>query len=109
MARAVSLTLVSITIVCLVLFMLLMGDPVTVNETSGAAHSFIGFFFETVSAFGTVGLSLGVTPELNMWGKGWIILMMIIGRVGILTFSYIIVGSGKVEGIEYAEENMMVG
>ena len=109
MARAVSLILVSIAIVGLVLFMLLMGDPVTANETGGMAHSFLGFLFETVSAFGTVGLSMGVTTELNTWGKGWIILMMIIGRVGILTFSYIIVGSGKDEGIEYAEENMMVG
>ena len=109
MARAVSLVLVSIAIVCFVLFMMLMGDPVTANETSGTAHSFLGFLFETVSAFGTVGLSMGVTTGLNAWGKGWIILMMIIGRVGILTFSYIIVGSGKDEGIEYAEENMMVG
>lgn len=109
MARAVSLTLVSIAIVFLVLFMLLMGDTITANVTGGVAHSFLGFLFETVSAFGTVGLSMGVTTELNTWGKGWIILMMIIGRVGILTFSYIIVGSGKDEGIEYAEENMMVG
>ncbi|MBI5896129.1 MAG: ATPase [Desulfobacterales bacterium] len=109
MARAFSLILVSIAIVCFVLFMLLMGDPVTASETSGTAHSFLGFLFETVSAFGTVGLSMGVTTELNTWGKGWIILMMIIGRVGILTFSYIIVGSRKDEGIEYAEENMMVG
>ncbi len=109
MARAISLILVSISIVCLVLFMLLMGDPVTGREPGGVAHSFIGFFFETISAFGTVGLSMGVTPELNTWGKGWIILMMIIGRVGVLTFSYIIVGTGKAEGVEYAEENMMVG
>jgi trk system potassium uptake protein TrkH len=109
MARAFSLILVSIAFVSFVLFMLLMGDPVTASETSGAAHSFLGFLFETVSAFGTVGLSMGVTTGLNTWGKGWIILMMIIGRVGILTFSYIIVGFRKDEGIEYAEENMMVG
>lgn len=108
-ARAISLILVSIAIVCLVLFMLLMGDPVTGYEPAGVTHSFIGFFFETISAFGTVGLSMGVTPELNTWGKSWIILIMIIGRVGVLTFSYIIVGAGKPEGVEYAEENMMVG
>jgi trk system potassium uptake protein TrkH len=35
--------------------------------------------------------------------------MMIIGRVGVLTFSYIIVGSGTTKGVEYSEENMMIG
>jgi hypothetical protein len=41
--------------------------------------------------------------------KGWIILMMIVGRVGVLTFAYIIVGSGPTNGVEYAEENLMIG
>ena len=50
-----------------------------------------------------------VTPELGTWGKGWIIFMMIVGRVGVLTFSYIIVGTGTVNGITHAEENMMIG
>lgn len=109
LTRAISLILVSIAVVCIVLFMLLMGDPVTGHETSGSAHSFLGFLFESVSAFGTVGLSMGVTPELSTWGKSWIILMMIIGRVGVLSFSYILVGTGKANGIEYAEENMMIG
>jgi trk system potassium uptake protein len=65
--------------------------------------------FETISAFGTVGLSMGITPELNTWAKCWIILMMIIGRVGVLTFAYIIVGTGTINGVEYSEENLMVG
>jgi trk system potassium uptake protein TrkH len=52
---------------------------------------------------------MGATPELGTWGKIWIILMMIIGRVGVLTFSYIFVGEGKANGIEYAEENIMIG
>jgi trk system potassium uptake protein TrkH len=109
LARAISLILVSIAIVSAVLFMLLVGDPVTGNESNRAAHSFLGFLFETVSAFGTVGLSMGVTPELTAWGKGWIILMMIIGRVGVLTFSYIFMGEGKAKGLEFAEENLMIG
>jgi trk system potassium uptake protein TrkH len=56
-----------------------------------------------------VGLSMGVTPVLNTWGKCWIILMMIVGRVGVLTFSYIIVGAGVTNGVEYSEENIMIG
>jgi trk system potassium uptake protein TrkH len=52
---------------------------------------------------------MGITPELNDWNKYWIILTMIIGRVGVLTFSYIIVGTGTTRGIEYSEENLMIG
>jgi trk system potassium uptake protein TrkH len=107
--RSVSLVLVSIGLICLVLFMILAGNAVDdhiINDTQGA---FLKFLFETVSAFGTVGLSMGVTPELSLWGKCWIIVMMIIGRVGVLTFSYIIVGNGAENGIEHSEENLMIG
>ncbi len=48
-------------------------------------------------------------PSQTSWGKSWIILMMIIGRVGVLTFAYIIVGAGPARGLEYSEENLMVG
>jgi trk system potassium uptake protein TrkH len=106
--RSISLILVSIVIIGMVLFLLLMGDPVTGSQASGPS-SFLGYFFETVSAFGTVGLSMGETPDLGLWGKAWIILMMIIGRVGVLTLSYIIVGTGPTNGIERSEENLMIG
>ena len=46
---------------------------------------FIHLCFETVSAFGTVGLSAGLTPELSIVGKYVIIVLMFIGRVGPLT------------------------
>jgi trk system potassium uptake protein len=52
---------------------------------------------------------MGETPYLGIWGKSWIILMMIIGRVGILTLSYIIVGAGPTNGVERSEENLMIG
>ena len=108
-ARSVSLILVSTGIIALVLFFLLVGDSASGHEVGGQRGPFLSFLFETVSAFGTVGLSMGVTPKLNTWGKCWIILTMIIGRVGVLTFSYIIVGSGAKNGVEYSEENMMIG
>lgn len=107
--RSLSLVLVSIGIIGLVLFFILAGNT---NLDSGLTHaqrSFLAYLFETVSAFGTVGLSMGVTPELNTWAKCWIILMMIVGRVGVLTFSYIVVSTGQTNGIEYSEENMMIG
>jgi trk system potassium uptake protein TrkH len=107
--RSISLILVSIGIICMVLFLILAGDSVSGHEVVGPRRSFLVYLFETVSAFGTVGLSMGITPELNTWGKFWIILTMIIGRVGVLTFSYIIVGTGTTNGIEYSEENLMIG
>jgi len=107
--RSVSLILVSIGIIGVVLFLILVGDLAGDPKVTGPQRSFLVYFFETVSAFGTVGLSMGITPELKTWGKCWISLMMILGRVGVLTFSYIIVGTGTTNGIEYSEENLMIG
>ncbi len=107
--RSVSLILVSIGIIGVVLFLLLLSDPASGHEMVSPRGSFLAYFFETVSAFGTVGLSMGVTPALSTWGKCWIALTMIIGRVGVLTFSYIVVGTGLTNGVEYSEENLMIG
>lgn len=107
--RSTSLLLVSFSIIGVVLFMILMGNTGNHPALSGGHEIFLTCLFETVSAFGTVGLSMGVTPLLSLWGKSWIILMMIIGRVGVLTFAYIIVGTGATGGVEYSEENIMIG
>ncbi len=109
LTRSISLILVSFVLIGIVFFMLLVGGASNESGISASPRAFLEYLFETVSAFGTVGLSMGITPQLSIWGKSWIIFMMIIGRVGVLTFSYIIVGSGHVSGIEYSEENMMIG
>jgi trk system potassium uptake protein TrkH len=109
LTQSVSLVLVALAVIAMVVFMLLL-DGVAPDPTGvQSPRAFLECLFETVSAFGTVGLSMGITPKLTIWGKSWIVLMMVIGRVGILTFSYIIVGSEKAGGIEYSEENMMIG
>jgi trk system potassium uptake protein len=107
--RSISLIMVSIGVISLVLFMLLVGEPSTAQRPAEHGGSFLAYLFETVSAFGTVGLSMGVTPELSTWSKSWLVFMMIVGRVGVLTFSYIVVGAAVNNGIEYSEENLMVG
>jgi trk system potassium uptake protein len=109
LTRSISLILVSFVIIGIVVFMLLIGGSNTDSGYSESPRAFLEYLFETVSAFGTVGLSMGITPKLSVWGKGWIIFMMIIGRVGVLTFSYIIVGTETTNGIEYSEENLMIG
>ena len=107
--RSITLVLVSIGIIGLVILMMLVGDSITGHDIHHPRGSFLLYFFETVSAFGTVGLSMGATPDLSLWGKSMVIIMMVIGRVGVLTFSYIIVGKGPANGIEHSEENMMIG
>jgi trk system potassium uptake protein TrkH len=107
--RSISLLLMSIGVIGFILFMLLVGEPLPSQETSLHGRPFLAYLFETVSAFGTVGLSMGITPELTTWGKSWLVIMMMIGRVGILTFSYIIVRIESTGGIEYSEESIMIG
>jgi trk system potassium uptake protein TrkH len=89
--------------------MILAGNALTGSPSNHSQGAFLPLLFEAVSAFGTVGLSMGVTPELTLWGKFCIILMMLVGRVGVLTFAYIIAGAGTVGGVEHAEENLMIG
>ncbi len=107
--RSAALVLLSVAIIGVVLFMLLVGDAAARAGASGLSRPFLACLFETVSAFGTVGLSMGATSTLSAWGKAWIIVMMIIGRVGVLTFAYVIVGGAPTRGFEHAEENVMVG
>ena len=71
-------------------------------------HFFVEYLFETVSAFGTVGLSMGITPKLNDIQKLAVIVMMFAGRVGPLTLAFSWYGVGR-KGIRYAEEPVMVG
>lgn len=51
-------------------------------------NDYIPYLFEAASALGTVGLSTGITPELTCTGKTIIIVLMYIGRVGVLTIGY---------------------
>ena len=109
-ARAMSLVVLATALIALVTFMLLLSD--TFVDVPGdhpqAKINALQYLFETVSAFATVGLSMGITASLSTWDKAWIVFMMFVGRVGVLTFSYVIVGNA-VGGKEYAEENLMIG
>lgn len=69
-----------------VIFSLLLLFTTTIFLTSIEKFSFIDLIFEQVSAFGTVGLSRGITPFLTNYGKMIIIILMFIGRIGPITF-----------------------
>ena len=69
---------------------------------------FVQYLFETVSALGTVGLSMGITASLNFVGKLLIIAIMLIGRVGLVTLAYELVHEGAEVQLEYAAEEVML-
>jgi trk system potassium uptake protein TrkH len=72
-------------------------------------HHFVEYLFDTVSAFGTVGLSMGVTPKLNDIQKLALVLMMFVGRVGPLTLAFSLSREAGRKSLSYAEEGVMVG
>jgi len=69
---------------------------------------FMEYLFEAVSAFGTVGLSTGITPGMDGHGKFLIIMTMLVGRVGILTLVYIVAARRRAPSYSYAEENILI-
>ncbi len=76
---------------------------------AGGAAAPGDLLFETVSAFGTVGLSTGVTPALSDLGKLGIIVCMFVGRLGPLTLALIVGGRDLRQPLRFPEEEVVVG
>lgn len=74
-----------------------------------AGQDFLAVLFEVVSAFGTVGLSVGLTAHLSVLGQILIILTMYIGRVGILAAGLAFSHQQRLTLVKYPEDNLMVG
>ncbi len=70
---------------------------------------FVIAFFEVMSAFGTVGLSLNETPHLSHLSKIILVIIMFIGRIGILTFIQMLEKKETINIVTYSEVDMMVG
>lgn len=98
--RALTTVIIGISVVVIALMIL------TVTEDLG----FLELFFEVVSAFGTVGLTLGITSSLSFIGKIVIIILMFMGRLGIITMSVALMLKHEKEksNIQYPEEKVMV-
>ncbi|MFO7980791.1 MAG: TrkH family potassium uptake protein [Candidatus Aminicenantes bacterium] len=98
--KAFTVITLGIGVISVSIFFLLISQPeVTMKEV----------FFEVFSAFGTVGLSLGLTPRLNDMGKIIIIMTMYIGRIGPLTFLYAFSREKAKGRYDYVEESIMIG
>jgi trk system potassium uptake protein TrkH len=104
--RALTLVLLAVIFIGIALFGLLIAQSQVEFELS---REFLNYAFETVSGFATVGLSLGATGNLAGAGKIIIIVLMFVGRVGLLTMAFSIAGRRKPYAARYAEENIMIG
>lgn len=82
----------------------------TITEMGkGSATSFFSIVFESVSAFGTVGLSTGLTPLLSLAGKYIIIVTMFAGRVGIISMTIQLFKEHDENIVDYPEEEVLIG
>jgi trk system potassium uptake protein TrkH len=72
-------------------------------------EDFIKILFEVVSAFGTVGLSTGITSSLSIAGKIIIIITMYTGKIGPLGLALSLIQKREPEIIKYPEEKIIVG
>ena len=99
--RATALSIISVIVTTSFIFIMMVVEK---------EQTFLTVFFEVVSASGTVGMSLGITPYLTSLGKVLISVLMFIGRVGPLT---LVLAIGEKRGgagrFEYPEGRLMIG
>ncbi|MGI8316378.1 TrkH family potassium uptake protein [Halobacillus mangrovi] len=96
--RALALTVGSVMVVFVSSFILNMSEDAP----------FLVILFETISAFGTVGLSMGLTGSLTTIGKVMIIVTMLVGKLGPLTFAFAF-ATQKPDPIKYPSEDVLTG
>ncbi|WP_243712899.1 TrkH family potassium uptake protein [Macrococcus carouselicus] len=97
--RSFAIVVLSSATIFIITFLLVLAEP---------DLPFLPLFFETVSAFGTVGLSMGVTAKLTIAGKLLIILMMMIGKIGVLTFVFTF-SQPKNQHYRYPKQDILTG
>jgi trk system potassium uptake protein TrkH len=98
-AKSIMILLISIALLLVTERALLVSGSCTVFD----------LIFEDISAFGTVGLSLGVTSSLTVAGKVVIIATMFIGRTGIFAMALGFAHSEKERFFEYPSAHVLVG
>lgn len=100
LVKAFSIFILAISVICLNTFLVLVVQP---------ELKFLDVLFEVVSAIGTVGLSVGITPELNLLSKLIICLTMFIGRLGTLTIASVWAYRMAATTFNYPEERITIG
>jgi len=103
---ALAIFLLSVLVISFLYGLLLVSEQNNLVAQNFTANALL---FETVSAFGTVGLSTGIMPGLSTIGKLIIIICMFIGRVGPLTVALIVGMKGERQIVRYPSEDILVG
>ncbi|MGE7768660.1 TrkH family potassium uptake protein [Peribacillus sp. NPDC096540] len=99
--KSLAITLLSI-VMCFI--------SVIAISISDKQQQLIAIFLEVCSAFGTVGLSMGITPDLSIFAKCILMILMFIGRIGLTSFFLIIGGEGnKEDNYHYPKERVITG
>ncbi|MBF0274670.1 MAG: hypothetical protein HQK84_05510 [Nitrospinae bacterium] len=106
--KTITIVIISSVIIGIFFMLLLISEAHALNDIDSQAM-FVKLLFESVSAFGTVGLSMGITETLSNHGKCLIIILMFIGRLGPLTLAIAISRRERKERFVYSEEKLMVG
>lgn len=105
--KSLAILLVAGTILLAATLVLVLSERQLLPRTG---DYFLWLLFEATSAFGTVGLSTGITPFLTVTGKLVLVALMLIGRVGPLTLIFAALQpAGGAGEIKYPEENVVVG
>ncbi|MCD4818972.1 MAG: TrkH family potassium uptake protein [Candidatus Cloacimonetes bacterium] len=97
--KVMALIAISLTLLSFMIFLLLIIEPYSAKK----------IIFEAFSAFGTVGLSMGITANLSDFGKVIIVLLMYLGRVGPLTLVFAISETKIKTTYSYTEEKISIG
>jgi trk system potassium uptake protein TrkH len=108
-SRAFIILVLSLLAVLIVAVSLFITERNRINTWPPGQEPVLRIFFETISAFGTVGLSTGITPFLSWIGKLIITLTMFVGRLGPLTVVLALVEMKQPTQYRYPEEKIMVG
>lgn len=106
--RAASVVVGGVLILGVTVFLLLMAER-SLGEVDRTA--FAHLVFEAHSAFGTVGLSMGATPELSPAGRLLLVVVMLLGRVGPLAAAAAMVSARQRRRLDfrYSEEDVVLG
>lgn len=99
-SKACVITILSIMVVCVATFLMCVLEK---------DCTLMQLLFEVISAFGTVGLSTGITPDLSDAGKLVIILVMYTGRLGAFTLLSTWAGHTEKKNARYSEETVAIG
>lgn len=105
--RATSITMFAVFLITMIAFLV---SSIEIDML-GKDMTFMQILFETVSAFGTVGLSMGITGSFSIGSKLLLSLLMFLGRLGTVTLGLLCIGSNKDDGlnIKYSEATINLG